>query len=583
MTGGTSTGTGVMGLVNLNPTAFTGSNTAQSFGVSGTLANIDTYSTFKVQSTVSTGVVVTIPAPTTQQLGRIIYVSNSGVNDFTISLFGTAVTINLKANSTATLVWNGNGWTAAGASSATDLQAAYNNTQSAAGGAEIVLGSAGGQTDGITIRNNGSAPLAGALFEVQSSIATNLFSVNNNTTEYATNGGAENTSFTGWANYNGGTATLSTTAGTYATGVAAVGVTTSGVNQGAKNTLASSLTAGTYVVSFAARTTSGTNIFNMWYSANGTAQTVTCDTSLTGSGYTISQNFSVTTSWTKVSCFITVPGGSTASNAILIANQSNTSFYVDNLSVISNAAGTTPANVQIGGGASGGQPTLLTLDQFAGPPMTTDNPVYYGSMYYDTTKGAIQCYQSNGWGACGNAPDDIVSLTPEYTGAVLNGSGVGTMTADFCANQSGVLTVGTLCASGEARNFYGWTSPQATPQSYSIYVTYRLPSTFKNFATGTAALTSLVDSTSNASVKYAIFRKAASGTVYSCSSDTTMTGTANMWNSTAPATDLGSGPCAPGGANPFVGGDNMIIRITATAQSNASAYVENLTFRYSNK
>ncbi|PID98820.1 hypothetical protein CSA80_03870 [Candidatus Saccharibacteria bacterium] len=586
LSGGSSNGTGTLGLVTLNPTAFTGtSQSCAAANCSIIAATVDTNSTVLINNTYA-GATVSMADPTITTAGRILYVTNSGTQDMILAVNGGGQgnTIALKPNTTATMFWNGVDWTAAGASSATDLQAAYNNTQSTAGGAEIILGPSGGQTDGLTIRNNGATPITGALFEVQSSIATNLFSVNNNTTEYAVNGGAEDSSFTNWTNYNGGVAAKTTTPNTYATGVAGVGVTTSGANQGAKNTLASALTAGTYVVSFAAKTTSGTNTFNAWFSSNGTAQTATCDSSLPGSGYAISQDFSVTTSWTKVSCFVTVPAGATANNAILIANQSNTNFYIDNLSVISNAATTTPANVQIGGGATGGQPTLFTLDQFAGPPMTTDNPAYYGSMYYDTTKNAIQCYQAtSGWGACGSAPDDIISMTPEYTGAVLNGSGVGTMTADFCANQPSVLTVGTLCSSGEARNFYRWTSPQATTQSYNVYVTYRLPSTFKSFAAGTMSLTGLIDNTSNAAVQYAVFRKAQAGTISACSADTANIGTANTWTSISPTTDIASSDCGASGPTPFVAGDTMIIRITVSANSNANAYVENLTFRYSNK
>jgi hypothetical protein len=582
ISGGDAGATGTMGLVSLNPTSFA-AQTAQTLGSSQTLnqAWINNYSTLPLIAS-NTGLTFTVPAPAISTVGRVYYISNAGTNDFNILLNGTNINIALKANSTATLIWNGNGWTAAGASSATDLQAAYNNTLTSAGAAELILNAPGGAADGLTIRNNGT-PITGALFEVQSSIATNLFSVNNNTIEYAVNGGAENTTLTAWSNYNSGVAAKTTAAGTFATGLASVGVTTSGTNQGAKNTLASTLPAGNYVVSFAAKLAAGgPNTFNIWYSGNGTAQTATCNTSLPGTGYTISPNFTVSTSWTKVSCFIIVPSGGTATNAILIANQSNTSFYLDNLSVISNAATTTPANVQIGGGATGGQPTLFTLDQFAGPPMSTTNAAYFGSMYYDTSIGAIQCYQSSGWGACGSAPDDIISMTPEYTGAVLNGTGVGTMTADFCAN-SAALTVGTLCSSNEARNFYKWTSPQATAQSYSIYVTYRLPSTFKSFKNGTMSLNGLTDSTTNAGVKYALFRKSQGGGVAQCSADTAALGSANTWTQIAPTTDITSSTCGVGQPNAFVAGDTLIIRITVNAQSNASAYVENLTFQYSNK
>src|SRR5690606_4313645 len=103
---------------------------------------------------------------------------------------------------------------------------------------------------------------------------------------------------------------------------------------------------------------------------------------------------------------------------------------------------------------TGGQITLFTLDRSSAPPVEDGNDIYLGSMYYDTTVGRIQCYEAAGWGSCGSAPDNIITLTPEYSGAVLNGTGIGTMTADFCANQATILVVGTLCASGNSRQFY---------------------------------------------------------------------------------------------------------------------------------
>jgi len=591
ISGGDKTGTGVMGLVSLNPAAFAASSTvtlSANNTLNALLANgTNNYGTVPINAT-SAGYVLTVDLPTVTTVGRILYITGvNGSSDFNLVLAGTAVSINMKANSTATLIYNGTGWTAAGASSSTDLQAAYNNTQSTAGGAEIVLGASGGQTDGLTIRNNGT-PIVGALLEVQSSIAANLFSVNSNTTEYALNGGAESSTFTGnWANISS-SVTQNTNAAYVASGRGSVGATVTASNQGVKDTLSTTLTPSTtYVVSFAAKLGGSltSNTLNIYYSINGTAQSAPCNTSLPGTGYTVSPTFSVSNSWTKVSCFITTPAsGLTSSNAILIyetdfGTGTNT-FYVDNLSVISNAAGTTPANVQIGGGTTGGQPTLFTLDQFAGPPMSTNNSAYYGSMYYDTTRGAIQCYQSSGWGACGSAPDDIVSMTPEYTGAVLNGTGVGTMTADFCGNGSGLSVNTGFCASGEARNYYRWVSPQPTPQTYSIYVTYRLPSTFKTFVSGSANLTGLVDNTTNAGVSYAIYRKASGGGLTSCSASKNVvgsgSGSVNTWTTAAPTTDLS-------GCTDFVAGDSIVFQITVTAKSNASAYVENLTFQYSNK
>jgi hypothetical protein len=240
---------------------------------------------------------------------------------------------------------------------------------------------------------------------------------------------------------------------------------------------------------------------------------------------------------------------------------------------------TQPPNVQIGGGVSGGPVTLFTLDRSSSPPVANGDTTYLGSMYYDTTTGRIQCYESDGWGACGSAPDNIITLTPEYSGAVLNGGGVGTMTADFCANQTGVLIVGTLCSSGEARNFYRWTSPQATLQDYSIYVTYKLPATFKEFAdSNTMKLTAYRDDASdtNALVTLATYRKnAGAGTIAQCGSTTNITQSSASWEQRSVTGDENT--CG------FTGGDYIIFKITMSARSNKNVYVENLDFTYMNQ
>ena len=175
---------------------------------------------------------ITIPAPNAgnQVIGRLLYIPAVGSNDFNISLAGTSISIAMKPNSTATLIWNGTGWTAAGASSSTDLQSAYNNTLTSAGGAELVLNPAGGAADGFTIRNNGTTPITGGILEVQSSIGTNLFSVNNLGTELAANGGAETsaTFSTNWTLVGSAAApTRTTTSGQFVTGLAGVSSTTS--------------------------------------------------------------------------------------------------------------------------------------------------------------------------------------------------------------------------------------------------------------------------------------------------------------------------------------------------------------------
>jgi hypothetical protein len=374
-----------------------------------------------------------------------------------------------------------------------------------------------------------------------------------------------------------------------------VKVVTTGSNQGVRNQLTGNPVASTtYTVSFtAASTTAGqfTTPIEVIYSPdNGTTLTNICQGyGLEGTTLrTTFRNISNATNynWTKVTCTVTTTGAAVTTPLLIIRQTDATArtIYVDNLSFIRNDSTTRPANVQMGGGNTGGQVTLFTLDRSSTAPLVSNgDDRYIGSMYYDTTLGNIQCYEADGWGACGSAPDNIITYTPEYTGAVLNGTGVGTMTADFCGNGGGLSVNTGFCASGEARNYYRWTSPQASDQTYSIYVSYKLPSTFKEFESGTTSLISLVDNTSNASVKYAIFKKTSTGGLTSCSADATMSGTVNTWNSTTPTTDLGTGACHTGGATPFAAGDTMVVRITVSAKSNASAYVENLTFRYSNK
>jgi hypothetical protein len=325
----------------------------------------------------------------------------------------------------------------------------------------------------------------------------------------AANGGAEtagasSTTFPSstWASQLGTTVSRSVTVGEFQTGEAGVKVATNGVSLGGvRNQLTSNPAASTYTVSFtAASSTAGQNTttLEVFYSPDG-GTTVSNRCTGFGGGQTNTRTISNYTNynWTKVTCTITttVPTGT----PLLIIRQTdatNRTLYIDNLSFIRNDSTTRPANVQMGGGNTGGQVTLFTLDRSSTAPLVSNgDDRYIGSMYYDTTLGNIQCYEADGWGACGSAPDNIVTFTPEYTGAVLNGSGVGTMTADFCGNGGGLSVNTSFCASGEARNFYRWTSPQATAQTYSVYVSYRLPTTFKTFVSGTTSLTGLVDST----------------------------------------------------------------------------------------
>lgn len=580
ITGGTGTGTGVQGLVVISTPTFT-TATTQSCGTNCTItqANVDSNGAVVVNATAA-GLNVTLPDPTITTAGRIVYVTAANAsNDFTLLVNGggTGNQIAMRQNTTATMIWNGSDWTAAGASSSTTLQAAYDNTLSSAGGAEIVLNNTA-TSDGMTIRNNPTTPLTGGILEVQSAIGTNLFSVNDSSAalEFAANGGAETsgTFSTNWTGAPaGGSVSRNTSTANLATGQGSVQVVTTAANHGVRNNLTSNLAvSSTFQVSFTIKLSSGTmasSLLEVVYSRNGGTNTVPCSH--------ISQTFSSTT-WAKVTCEFGTDGTS-ASNPDLIIRQTDgtgRTFYIDNLSVTRANTTDVPSNVQIGGGINGGPITLFTLDRSSTPPVENGNQTYLGSMYYDTTTGRIQCYEADGWGACGSSPDNIITLTPEYTGAVLNGTGVGTMTADFCADQAGVLTVdpGNLCASGEARNYYKWTSPQASQQTYSIYVTYKLPSTFKTFADDNTITLTAQRSDSNAAVTYEVYKSTGSA-ITACGTETTVTTADDTWQ-TVSINGNEASSCA------FAGSNYVIFKINVKAEDNANAYVENLNFTYTN-
>jgi len=748
LTGGTGTGTyaNTKGLVVIDTPTYT-TAARQDCGTTPcaiTQANVDSTGAVIINATAAS-LTVTLPDPLNTTAGRIVYVTAyGGSNDFSLSVNGggTGNLISMRQNTTATMIWNGTDWTAAGASSSTTLQAAYDNTLTSAGGAEIVLNNSA-SSNGLTVRNSSTSPIiGGALLEIQSSIGSNLLSVNNNATEYSSNGGAEtmggsSTTFpaTTWAAAPaGGTVSRHITQGNYiATGAASVSVITTTTSHGAANTLASALTPNLkYTVSYAVRGTTSFATLDTVYSRDGTnTSTTSCDTAHTvttglwtrvsctfiapssgitaanaifirqsdatgrtyyidnlsvtigadishatdgsvddagnfatnwtafGTGSTANRETSIiydtsasaradttnstdrgirnnmsitpqvstqylvtlyarangslndltvrysrdggvasfvsctdyntqvlsTVSWTKITCLFTTDG-TIATNPDLVITQAaapggTRSIYIDALSITLNS--NTASNVQIGGGNEGGPATLFTLDRSSGAPIAANNDSYLGSMYYDTSTGKIQCYESDGWGACGSAPDNIVNLNPEFSGAVLNGGtspGVGTMTADFCGSGGGLAVNDgsggqpNLCASGEARNFYKWTSPQASQQTYSIYVTYQLPASFKAFADdNTVQLTARRD-TSNGVVSYEMFRSEG-GSITQCGSgETTVTSSDNTWQTIGINGNESTG-CgfSTSSANAFV-----IFKINVKAQSNANAYVGTLSF-----
>lgn len=270
----------------------------------------------------------------------------------------------------------------------------------------------------------------------------------------------------------------------------------------------------------------------------------------------------------------TFKSSTNSSNAFQVQNSAGS----DLLSVNSDSASGAP-NVQIGNGSGSGTPTLLTLDKASSAPTIVDNDAMLGSMYYDTTLGKVQCYEASGWGACGSSPDTFITLSPEYTNTVTNGAGIGTMTTDLCSDtldiNDGSSGQPAICGTNETYNFYNWMSSQGTAQTKSLYVTYKLPSTFKSFAAGSTSLMGRTDS-ANSTVNYQVYRNRSTGLTACGSAVAVSTGSQSTWQ-----TGTAGGSADPSACS-FAAGDSIVFKINLTSSSNANAYIANLGFTFSN-
>jgi hypothetical protein len=172
------------------------------------------------------------------------------------------------------------------------------------------------------------------LFEVQTSIGTNLFSVNNNISELAANGGAEDSSTFGtyWTVLGTSTVTRGTASGQFATGIAGVSIeagTTAG--NGVRNHLADDPdTETTYMISFAAKLASSSPAFSdlrVDYTPDGSSTGTEC----------ISNVEVVEDDWVRITCEVLTPATAVTDPNILIYQESAPGsariFYIDNLSM----------------------------------------------------------------------------------------------------------------------------------------------------------------------------------------------------------------------------------------------------------
>lgn len=285
-----------------------------------------------------------------------------------------------------------------------------------------------------------------------------------------------------------------------------------------------------------------------------------------------------------------VTGGANVSsgysiNGVSVLNNNGLNFSGSSTSTVAAASGQTlqltgDGGVRIGDGQASGQPTLLTVDKASATPTATGDAVL-GSMYYDTTLGKLQCYEADGWGACSSSPDNFVTLSPEYTNAVTNGSGVGEMTSDICSDtlnlNDGSSSQPTICGTNETYNFYNWTTTETSAQTKDIYVTYQLPSNFTGFVDGSTSLIGRTDDAA-ADVSYQVYKNTASGLVACGSSVSVSTGAQSTWQKATASGSADPANCA------FTANDSIVFKISLTSQFTTqatNAYASTLSFAFS--
>ncbi len=407
----------------------------------------------------------------------------------------------------------------------------------------------------------GTTSVNSPLFDTASAGPLSIGTVNATTIDIGTNNSAH-------------TIAIGTGTGAQAVTLGSTSGTSQTTIQGGSTGIQLSSTGGVSTASGTALTANGTATFNQGISIQGTGTSgygidatsdINSSTAYRINGSTALNNTSLNFGGTSTSTI------TSASAQSLTINGSAGVTIQDNGA---NSATFSATNVQIGTGSGTGTPTTLTLDKASTAPSGV-----VGSMYYDTTLGEVQCYEASGWGNCSAAPDHFVSLSPTYANAVVHPTGTGTLTNDFCSDSlninNGTSSQPAVCGTNETYNYYDWTSAQTTAQTRSIYVTYQLPTSFKNFVAGSTSLMGRTDST-DGTVSYQVYKNTATGLTACGSAVATSTGVQTTWQKGTAASTADPASCS------FAAGDSIVFKVDLASANNANAYASTLNFAYSN-
>ena len=207
-----------------------------------------------------------------------------------------------------------------------------------------------------------------------------------------------------------------------------------------------------------------------------------------------------------------------------------------------------------------GSTTILTVN-------TSSNNVLIGTGTNGVTIG------STGIVLAGTArADKTVSLAPEYAGATFTGDSTdnnGSLSSDFCSGSSRQNINTTVCAATDTRNYYQWTTAQASVQDYDIYVRYQMPSDYSTGSMANMKIWGWGTTSANEIVTVSLISDA-SATPCSTSSDAASTNA--TWNQVTVASPLGA--CAP------VAGDWVTFKVRVAAGQNNFARAGEINFDY---
>jgi hypothetical protein len=146
-----------------------------------------------------------------------------------------------------------------------------------------------------------------------------------------------------------------------------------------------------------------------------------------------------------------------------------------------------------------------------------------------------------------------ITLTPEYAGAVISGSGLGTMT--------------TAYSTTERMTFYQWTTSSGTSQTYNVIVRVGLPSDWSEWSAQSICLDHRTSNTTNS---YTTLNVKDTGGSNDISAQNIVPGSINTWSNNCYALDSGD----------YDADGIMTITLTMRAQSSSTLRLGNLKLNY---